>query len=166
MQKRQLYKIKSCWLHNMREINYPGSCAPRGEVGDLLSLKRKMQPGAQEQSVLSVEGGEVGVPLRDPLLSVSQTDQEQNPATGRAGVAGASGLCSGDPSPRKPRAHAPRWECSERRYICMLSVHSATSTAGSFRRPGLCGSPMSVPLLVTPLYQDEPILLMCIFTRF
>lgn len=103
-----------------------GASAPRGEVGDLLSLKKKMQPGARELSVLSVEGGEVGVPARDPLLSVSQTDQKQNPATGRAGVAGASGLCSGDPSPRKPRAHAPSWECSERR----LSAHSATGTAG------------------------------------
>lgn len=151
-----------------------GASAPRGEVGDLLSLKKKMQPGAQELSVLSVEGGEVGVPVRDPLLSVSQTDQKQNPATGRAGVAGASGLCSGDPSPRKPRAHAPSWECSERRCMHVVSTqrhwHSReTEPMGhseSFRRPGLCGSPMSVPLLVTPLYQDEPVLLMCVFTRF
>lgn len=120
-------------------------------------------------AILSVEGGEVGVPVRAPLLSVSQIGQEQNSATGRARVAEASGICSRDPSPREPRAHAPGWVCSEGWYMHVVSPqrhrHSReTEPMGhseSLCRPGLCGSPLSVPLLVTLPYQDEPVLLMC-----
>lgn len=78
-------------------------------------------------AVLSVEGGKVEVPIRAPFLSVFQIDQEQNSATGRARVPEASGLCSRDP--REPRL-MPVAGCVQRGGICMLSVHSATGTAG------------------------------------